>query len=209
MTASLGPSLVFAYHLASRLAYVLYVGLALSAEERGSHFTKRWGVEGGFLRFRRIAALVMNNDGVSFVVLCLVSWGTLGVNAPRLWVAGLGALLLVTGVGTKVWAAATLGARAYYWHDFFAPAPKSPTIAGPYRLLRNPMYTAGYLPLYGLALVTLSLPGMLAAVFDHAAILAFYRWVEKPHFERLSEAKQDVPVTTSSHQRADTTLTRS
>jgi hypothetical protein len=47
------------------------------------------------------------------------------------------------------------------------------------------MYTIGYLPTYGFALLMRSLPGMIAAVFAHATILAFYLLVEKPHFERL------------------------
>ena len=47
------------------------------------------------------------------------------------------------------------------------------------------MYTIGYLPTYGLALMTRSLPGVIAAAFAHAAILIFYLLVEKPHFERL------------------------
>jgi len=203
MTDLTGFSRVLAYHLLSRLAYVLYVGFALTAQERSGHFTKRWGVEEGFRRFRSVAALVMNNDGVSFVVLCLLTAGTLGVDAPRVWVVVPGALLLIGGVGTKVWAAATIGGRAYYWHDFFSPAPASPKRAGPYRVLKNPMYTVGYLPLYGVALVTLSLPGLVAAVFDHAAILAFHRWVEQPHFERLSVRAEQDTVQTASAQRSD------
>src|SRR5258705_12456924 len=120
MTDLTGFSLVLAYHLLSRLAYVLYVGFALTAQERSGHFTKRWGVEEGFRRFRSLAALVMNNDGVSFVVLCLLTAGTLGVDAPRVWVVVPGALLLIGGVGTKAWAPATIGGRAYYWHAFFS-----------------------------------------------------------------------------------------
>ncbi len=46
------------------------------------------------------------------------------------------------------------------------------------------MYTVGYLQVYGLALLAGSLPGLAAALFDQAAILTFYRAVEKPHFDR-------------------------
>jgi hypothetical protein len=46
------------------------------------------------------------------------------------------------------------------------------------------MYTVGYLHIYGFALVTASSLGLLAALFDQVAILAFYRSVEKPHFDR-------------------------
>jgi hypothetical protein len=97
----------------------------------------------------------------------------------------------------------TLGERAYYWVNFFTADRAPLNTRGPYRFLKNPMYTVGYLPLYGLALFTMSLPGLLAAAFDHVAILAFHRWVEQPHFERWSGAMQ--PVETSSAQRGDTT----
>src|SRR5207247_1571213 len=89
--------LALAYHLASRLAYVLYIGLALGRQERTGYLTLRHGAEGGFRRFRRLGATLMYNDAGSFVLL-----------------------------------------------------------------------------------------GLAAAVFDHAAILAFYRLVEKPHFEKYA-----------------------
>jgi len=96
------------------------------------------------------------------------------------------ALLMVVGGLTKFWAAVTLGDRAYYWYNFFTTERAPLNTRGPYRFLKNPMYTVGYLPLYGLALFTMSLPGLVAAVFDQAAILMFHRWVEEPHFERWS-----------------------
>src|SRR2546422_5903572 len=69
--------IALAYHLASRLAYVLYVGLTLKRQDRTEYLTRRYGVEPGFQRFRRVAAFVMANDAVSLAVLCLVSADTL------------------------------------------------------------------------------------------------------------------------------------
>jgi hypothetical protein len=43
----------------------------------------------------------------------------------------------------------------------------------------------GYLQTYGLALVLRSWPGLIAAAFAQAAILAMYFTVERPHFTRL------------------------
>lgn len=173
------------YGLASRLAYVVYVGIALSRQERSGYFTRRWGTQGGFRRFRRVAALLMINDAVSFVVVCLVGWNTLRLDVPRGLEVATGALLVVLGVVTKVWAARAVGARAFYWHDFFSPVPTVATSTGPYRFLKNPMYTVGYVQTYGFALVSASLVGLVAAVFDQVAILTFYWWVEKPHFDRM------------------------
>ena len=185
MTVPVWTVLTLAYHLASRLAYVLYVGLALRRQERTGYFTRRYGPEEGFRRFRRAAAILMSSDAVSFVVLCLVSRNTLAIGLPRDLVLAAGVVLVLVGLLTKAWAAATLGGRAYYWSNFFGPANRTArSVAGPYRFFKNPMYTVGYLQVYGLALVAGSLPGLAAALFDQAAILTFYRAVEKPHFDR-------------------------
>lgn len=194
--------IALAYHLASRLAYVLYVGLTLKRQDRTGYLTRHHGAEAGFWRFRRAAAFVMANDAVSFVVLCLLSANTLHVGLPRGLAFAVGGVLALVGVATKMWAAATLG-DGYYWRDFFTPAERIVTkAAGPYRWLRNPMYTVGYLPVYGLALATSSLFGLVAALFDQCAILTFYHLVEKPHFERLRRAPAEPfvrPVPGSAH----------
>lgn len=176
---------VLAYHMASRLAYVGWVGAALRAEERERRFTRDGGVEAGFARFRRRAAFIMNNDGAGFVALCFVSRETLHLPLPALVAFAAGALLITLSVAVKMWAVRTLGWDAYHWRNFFdAAVVTRPVTTGPYRFFRNPMYTVGNLHLYGLALATASLPGLGAAAFDHAAILLFYRLVERPHFLR-------------------------
>jgi protein-S-isoprenylcysteine O-methyltransferase Ste14 len=178
--------LAFGYHIASRLAYVVGVGVALTRQDREQIFTRRDGVEAGFRRFRRMASTLMNNDGVSFVLLCVVTRHTMPQRPGLLVPAGV--LLVLLGVSTKLWAAARLGAAAYYWHNFFSPSEViAPDPPGPYRFLKNPMYTVGNLHMYGVALVLGSLPGLIAAAFDQAAILVFYRWVEKPHFDALGK----------------------
>lgn len=169
-----------AYHFLSRLAYVGWVGAALRAEERSPGHT------GGFDRFRRRAAWLMNNDGAGFVALCFVTRESLRLALPTPVVFVAGALLIIGSVAVKLWAARTLGWDAYYWRNFFDPSfGDSPAATGPYRFFKNPMYTVGNLHLYGLALAAGSLPGLVMAVFDHAAILLFYRFVERPHFHNL------------------------
>jgi len=189
MTLPLWGVIALAYHFAARLAYVLYIGLTLRREERTGYLAERHGPEGAFRRFRRMAAILMYNDATSFVVLCLASRGTLHDGLPRVSVLIVGALLVIVGTAIKLWAAATLGAGPYYWRNFFvADDWKGPSTAGPYRYLRNPMYTVGYLQTYGFALVTRSWPGLAMALIDQSAILLFYRLVEKPHFERAARS---------------------
>lgn len=177
---------VFTYAIAARLAYVLYVGIALRREEREGFFSRRFGAVEGSRRFRRMAALIMNNDAIAFIALCGVTRGTMFVPVPAVITLASGALLVIVGLGIKYWAARTLGTDAYYWQNFFVPpAAPAPVTAGPYRFAANPMYTIGYLQTYGLSLMTRSWPGLVLSVLDHVAILVFYYAVEKPHFERL------------------------
>jgi protein-S-isoprenylcysteine O-methyltransferase Ste14 len=179
--------LALGYHVASRLAYVVGVGVSITQQKRHQRFTRRVGIEAGYRRFRRLAAIVMTNDALSFIVLCLVTRNTLETSIPRAALVGLGLAGIALGAGTKLWAAATLGSGGYHWQDVFDPnATALGPPRGPYRLLRNPMYTVGYLHAYGFALVTSSWIGLLAAAFDQAAILVFHQLVEKPHFLRTA-----------------------
>lgn len=179
-------ALAIGYHVVSRLAYVVGVGVALIRQDRDQIFTKVRGAEAGFQRFKRRAAFVMNNDAVSFVVLALVTRGTLPWELPAWLLIGGGLAGIALGIGVKLWAAARLGSAAYYWHNFFVPVrPVALDPPGPYRYLDNPMYTVGYLHAYGFALLMGSGIGLLAAAFDQAAILVFHQVVEKPHFVLL------------------------
>ncbi|HET9707761.1 MAG TPA: hypothetical protein VFP39_05615, partial [Gemmatimonadales bacterium] len=74
---------VFAAHMAARLAYVGYVWVGLTRQQSDGWWTRRWGIEGGFGRFRRGASIVMTIDAVSFVAACLVGWGTLPIFVAR------------------------------------------------------------------------------------------------------------------------------
>jgi len=179
-------TLFFVYAILSRMAYVLFVGLALRRQERHELPAERSARAEAFRRFRRTAAVVMNHDAFAFVVLCLATRNTWELALPTVATVVAGAILAIIGLGTKFWAARTLGGNAYYWHNFFDPdAAIGPVSTGPYRFISSPMYTIGYLPTYGLALMLRSLPGLVAAVFAQATILAFHYLVEKPHFQRL------------------------
>src|SRR5438445_12609165 len=187
MTVPLWGVIALAYHLAARLAYVLYIGRALRRGDRTAYLAPRRGRAGAFRRFRRMAAILMYNDATSFVVLCLASWGSLSDGLPRVPLLVVGAVLVIVGTVIKLWAAATLGGGPYYWRNFFVPDDwRGPSTAGPYRYLRNPMYTVGYLQTYGFALVTRSWPVLAAALIDHVAIPLFYQLVEQPPFDKVA-----------------------
>ena len=161
------------------MAYVVFVGTVLRRQERGVATLE-------YRRFRTRAAILMNHDAFAFILLCLVTRNTWDLPLSRTISLAAGALLVVAGLGTKYWAARTLGSDAYYWHNFFEPEEAiGPVSTGPYRFFSSPMYTIGYLQTYGLALMLRSFPGLVASGFSQAAILIFYLLVEKPHFKRL------------------------
>ena len=183
---TIGVLLAIGYVVLSRLAYVVGIGVALVRQDRYQVFTRDRGIDEGFRFFRRWASVVMDNDAVALVVLCVVTRETLHVGVQRWVLVVVGVVFIVAGAAVKIWARARLGHKGYYWHNFFEPADMKPLgPPGPYRYLDNPMYTVGYLPAYGLALVFASLPGLIAAGFAQAAILVFHQVVERPHYERL------------------------
>src|SRR5438105_13503415 len=100
MTVPLWGVIALAYNVAARLAYVLYIGLALRREERTGYLAERHGPEGAFRRFRRMAAILMYNDATSFVVVCLASGGTLGDGLPRVPILIVGPPLVIRGHGS-------------------------------------------------------------------------------------------------------------
>ena len=173
--------LVVLYHAVGRLAYVLYVGIRLRRQERDTVFAGSRRAIAEFHRFRHAAAFLMTNDALSFVALCVVTRGSLNLALSHWTLLGIGALLALVGIIVKAWARREVGPAAYYWEDFFNPDAAHFTPHGPYRFLRNPMYTLGYLHAYGLAIGLASLPGLIAAGFDQAAILLFHAIVERPH----------------------------
>lgn len=180
-------ALIITYAIASRLAYVGWVGYVLRRQDRDAYFTRLDGVEGGYRKFRRRATILMRNDAVSIIAVCLVTRYSPALALPHGWLFLMGAVLAMIGFGVKTWAARTLGDAAYYWHNFFALGEHvAPDPPGPYRYLSNPMYTVGYLHAYGLALALGSVAGLALACFDQLAILAFHHLVEKPHYDRLT-----------------------
>lgn len=175
------------YAVGSRLLYVGWVAVALRREDRTNATAPIEEREARFLGFRRAASRIMANDAAAFILLCVASPGTLALPIAEQAVVPVSLFLIAVGIGIKLWAADTLGAKAYYWHNFFVPpAGPPPAASGPYRWLDNPMYTVGYAQAYGLALLTRSAWGLGMAVFYHLAILGFHLVVEAPHYQALT-----------------------
>lgn len=179
--------LAFAFLILARLAYVVGTGYMLVKQDRHQAYTRQYGVEEGFARFKRASTILMIFDTGSFILLNLLTVDTLHLPAPRwLWIV-VGVLVAVLGLATKAWATKILGPQAYYWYNFFEPAePVQWVPRGPYRFLSNPMYGVGYLQTYGFALMCASVYGLIGSLFMQVSIYVFNEMVEKPHFVALA-----------------------
>jgi protein-S-isoprenylcysteine O-methyltransferase Ste14 len=176
------PLLAETWFVASRLAYVLFVGFSLRAASRRRKLSQFVGAEEAWRRFARVASWLMENDVVAFVAACVVTRGTLALPTPRWVEIAAGAALTVVGVVVKWWANASLEKGSWLWRGCFVrPEGERPSAVGPYRWLRNPMYTVGYAHTYGFALLVGSLPGLVASALAQGAILVMNELVERPH----------------------------
>jgi protein-S-isoprenylcysteine O-methyltransferase Ste14 len=170
---------------------VVGTGYMLVQQDRHQTYTRRYGVEEGFQRFKRASTILMVFDTGSFILLNLLTIDTLHLPGPRVaWIVA-GAAIGAFGLGIKAWATRILGPRAYYWYNFFEPAePVKWVPQGPYKYLNNPMYGVGYAQTYGLGLMCASLYGLIGALFMQITIFVFNEMVEKPHFIALAKRGQ-------------------
>jgi protein-S-isoprenylcysteine O-methyltransferase Ste14 len=75
------------------------------------------------------------------------------------WVAAIGVVLLVVGIPVRVWALTTLG--RFFTMPITIRADHEIVEAGPYRWLRHPAYTGGFLMAVGVPLILLSPIGLI------------------------------------------------
>jgi protein-S-isoprenylcysteine O-methyltransferase Ste14 len=176
----------FAWFLAGRAAYVLFVGFSLRAQNGNGWYTRRFGAEEGYRRFRCASLALMLNDVAGIVLVGWAGRGTVTAPFPDWQLVALGGVLCAAGMGIRAWATASLPEGSFFWKGAFIPFTGKPFVtSGPYRWFANPMYTLGYLHAYGAALMFRSLPGLAAAFIAQAAILWMNGWAERPHTERL------------------------
>jgi protein-S-isoprenylcysteine O-methyltransferase Ste14 len=141
----------------------------------------RLGEERAFRTYETVAGLMFLNQGLGvgcMAALHVPSWEHV-VPAPLFLAAGVA--LFVIGLVVKLWATLTVGVDVYFFRDMFLGRPLAPACdGGPYRFMRNPMYSVGQLQGYGYALLSGSIPGVVAAAAGHALIYAFYLAAERP-----------------------------
>ncbi|MBZ5590489.1 MAG: phosphatidylethanolamine N-methyltransferase family protein [Acidobacteriia bacterium] len=141
----------------------------------------RLGEERAFRAYETLAGLMFLNQGLGVGCMAALHFPRLEQVVPAPVVLAAGVALFVVGLVVKLWATITVGVDVYYFRDMFLGRPLAAACeVGPYRFLRNPMYSLGQLQGYGYALLYGSLPGLAAAAAGHVLIYAFYVVAERP-----------------------------
>ncbi len=185
-------------HVLFRLLYVFYIGGVLR-RQTGREKTRAQFDE--WTSFKDRASLILQLDSQTFFAAVLASSGLLmsqsslrsvlfqssflPASISNFYLILLGIVLIVFGGFVKWDAYRVIGEKGWYWYNFFCPPEETNyEEEGVYRYLENPMYGAGYLPLLGIALLFLSVEGLILAVFDWICIWVFYVLFERPHTRR-------------------------
>jgi protein-S-isoprenylcysteine O-methyltransferase Ste14 len=141
----------------------------------------RLGEERAFRAYETLAGLMFLNQGLGVGCMAALHVPRLEQAVPEPVFVAAGVALFAVGLVVKLWATLTVGVDVYFFRDMFLGRPLAPACdGGPYRFLRNPMYSLGQLQGYGYALLYGSLPGLVAAAAGHALIYAFYLVAERP-----------------------------
>lgn len=146
----------------------------------------RLGEERAFRSYETLAGLMFLNQGLGVGCMAALHVPGLERTVPAPLVLTAGVALFVVGLLVKLWATLTVGVDVYYFRDMFLGRPLAPASeGGPYRFMRNPMYSWGQLQGYGYALLHGSLSGIVAAGAGHLLIYAFYLVAERPFVRRV------------------------
>lgn len=176
-----------------RLWYTLGLGYILDRQSKKKNWTRHFikygdSKEEAWRQWKYLYHLSMTLSQVSFAA---AAWKMYAL--PSDWAYGWTLLRHVLGVGLialHAWTASSiyesLGEFGWFFGDFFYDPPsKNLTYSGIYRFLNNPERVLGLAGLWGVALITWSLPMFYLAGTSHVLSVAFLQFVERPHMQKL------------------------
>ncbi len=173
-------STTFTYHKVLYLIWGIFFGYWFL-----SSFLNRPSLERREPFLSRLLYLVILGVAISLITFDPLIFG------PLLWrvfpegtlVDAIGFAILLAGLGFAIWARLHLGR---YWSARITLAEDHRLIqAGPYRLVRNPIYLGGLVAVLGTAIVEGELRGVLAIVLVLIAFLLKIRLEERWLCERF------------------------
>lgn len=136
---------------------------------------------------RHLVDLILVNDFFSYIVFALsyFEFPENGIATFDIFRYIAGTLLLIINLWVKTDAHRVLRDYAWYWGDFFFRVEKDLTFNGVFELAPHPMYSIGYVGLYGASLITRSYYVLFASIVFHISQLLFLTLVETPHMDKV------------------------
>ncbi|KAF1955817.1 phosphatidylethanolamine N-methyltransferas-like protein [Byssothecium circinans] len=176
-----------------RLWYALGLGYILDRQSKKKNWTRHFIKYGdskmeAWRQWKYLYHLSMTMCYVSFVS---AAWKMYAI--PPDWSYGWTLLRHVIGVGLialQLWVVKSiheaLGEFGWFSGDFFFDPPsRNLTYSGIYRFLNNPERVLGVGAVWGIALITWSVPIFYLAGTAHILNLVFLQFVERPHMQKL------------------------
>eukprot|EP00835_Amoeboradix_gromovi_P001581 NODE_75_length_23373_cov_0.434261.p2 type:complete len:518 gc:universal NODE_75_length_23373_cov_0.434261:12403-13956(+) len=139
-----------------------------------------------WLIFRALVDIVLSNDFCAFFVLS-ISHADYSVSS---WLDVLrfifGSLLLAVNLWVKIDAHRVVGDFAWFWGDFFFLLD-NPSLCfdGVYDVAPHPMYSIGYIGMYGASLISKSYTVLYLSLMAHTLQFIFLAAVENPHINKI------------------------
>lgn len=171
-----------------RLSYLFVIGQGLKhaifTHPKIVRHDRKW------LKFKTKSQWLLRLDGLSFLLVTLLSMGSFPDAVSAMFSRVVGGALIVVGLVSKVSAYWAIGEKGYYWYNFFCSNRDIHfEQKGIYRYLSNPMYGVGYMHVLGLATLLRSTPGVAAFVFAWTVVWIFYFVYEYPHTKKFNPSE--------------------
>ena len=145
-------------------------------QQRGETLTRWWG-QRAFPVYNVITLIPWTAFVVVYVALQFQPHPELSLPGP--WFQVIGALLLFAGAVLSGWVAVLLGPAKLNGLRFFDPAIQYRRVpSGPFRLMKNPMYTGFFFIFLGVALWKDSLYSLAIALESIIVLNGVQAWVE-------------------------------
>ena len=178
------------YYLISLSLYIGFITLVLRKEGYRHWFIKKWGSEKGYLVYEGVLGFLFFNSGAGIGYIASSTAGNLFNFINNGLLFAIVAIMFVTGLTIKVWAAKVTSIDIYYWKDMFLGRKISKfVVTGPYKYFSNPMYGIGQLQTYAIAVFYGSAYGLIASILYQSLVFSFYYAVEKKFIKRVYDLK--------------------